>query len=186
LWILVAVGAAGLCYAARHYGNLSVGWGADNFTAGGIRVFYSFTAGMLVYRSNWIIRSSLHFLLIGLMLATAFFVPFINELNWIIDPLIVIFYFPFLVALGAGARLTPGFEQLSAFSGAISYPLYMIHYPFLWLFLSYVEAEKPSIGQMTVIIPIATILLLCFAYLVMVFIDIPARSYLKKRMERRL
>lgn len=175
-----------LCYIAYHYSNLSVGWGADNFIGGGIRVFYSFLAGMLVYRSDWIIISSLGFLSMGLLLAIVFFVPFINNLNRIIDPLIVLFYFPFLVSLGAGARLTPRFQKICKLSGEISYPLYMIHYPFLWLFLSYVEVKKPTITQMEIIIPIATILLLGLAYFIMVYLDIPLRNYLKDRMKKSL
>lgn len=184
LWILTFIAAVALCSAAYHYGNLSVGWGAENIMGGGIRVFYSFLAGMLVYRSNWIIKSSLGFMSIGLLLAIVFFVPFVNEINWITDSLIVLFYFPFLVSLGAGARLTSRFQNICTFSGEISYPLYMIHYPFLWLFFSYVEVKKPTISQMEIIIPIAAILLVGLAYFIMVYLDIPFRKYLKDRMKK--
>lgn len=184
LLILTLIGAVALCYIASHYSYLGVGWGAENFMGGGIRIFYSFLAGMLIYRSNWIIKSSLGFLPMGLLLAIVFFVPYVNELNWIIDPLIVLFYFPFLVSLGAGAGLTPSFENICKFSGEMSYPLYMIHYPFLWLFFSYVEVKKPDMSQMEIIIPIATVLLVGMAYFIMVYLDIPLRNYLKDRMKK--
>jgi len=186
LWILTLIASVSLCYTAYHYDNRSVGWGADNFIGGGIRIFYSFLAGMLIFRSNWIIQSSLGFVSMGVLLAIVFFVPFVNEINSITDPLIVLFYFPFLVSLGAGARLTPRFQSICKLSGEISYPLYMIHYPFLWLFLSYVEVKKPAMSQMEIIIPIAAVLLLGMAYFIMVYLDIPLRKYLKDRMRKSL
>lgn len=179
------IAAVLLCYESYRSNYLGVGWGGDNFGGGGIRVFYSFLTGMLVYRSGWIIKSNLGFVAMGLLLLLAFLVPFSDKVNWITDPIIVIFYFPFLVALGAGARLMPAFQAICKFSGDISYPLYMVHYPFLWIFLSYVETKKPGMSQMAVIIPIAVIILILFAYLIMVFIDAPLRKYFGGRFKRK-
>ena len=184
LWGLTLVAGGLLCYVAYHYGNLSVGWSAENLLGGSARVFYSFLAGMVVYRSNRIITSSLGFLSLCILLALAFFVPYINELNRITEPLIVLFYFPFLISLGAGARLTPRFQKICNLSGEISYPLYMIHYPYIWLFMSYVEVKKPTMNQLEIIIPIAVVLLLGMAYFIMVYVDIPLRNYLKGRMKK--
>ncbi|WP_371825413.1 acyltransferase family protein [Mucilaginibacter sp. SMC90] len=130
LWLLTAIAAGLLGYEALKAGYLGVGWGGDSFGGGAIRVSFSFLAGILVFRSNWIIKSRLGFLVIGLLLLIAFLVPFSDKANHITDPLIVIFYFPFLVALGAGAGLHTRFAKLCKFLGDISYPLYVIHYPF--------------------------------------------------------
>ena len=186
LWLLTFIAAGALCYTAYSYDNLSAGWGADSYPGGAGRVFYSFLAGMLVYRSGWIIRSPLGFFSVGVLLAVVFFVPYVNGTNRITEPLIVLFYFPLLVALGAGARLTPLFQRICKFSGEISYPLYMIHYPFLWIFYSYVETKKPAMSQMVAIVPIASILLVVLAYLIMVYLDIPIRMYLKNRLKKNL
>ncbi len=186
LWVLTVIAAAALCYEAHKSGYLGVGWGGGNFIGGGIRVFYSFLIGMLVYRSNWIIKSHLGFIAIGILLVIVFLVPFTYRFNQIIDPLIVLFYFPFLTALGAGARLTAPLTKLCKFSGAISYPLYMIHYPFLWIFLSYVEEKKPTMSQMEIIIPIALLLLIALAYAIMIFLDTPVRKCLNAKMKKSL
>lgn len=186
LWILTGVAAVALCYTSYRYDNLSIGWGADNVIGGPVRVFYSFLAGMLIYRSNYIVKSSLGFPAISLLLTVVFLVPFINDKNWITDPLIVLFYLPFLVSLGAGAHLSKRFKRICKFSGNVSYPLYMVHYPFIWLFYSFVEVKKPAMSQMEIIIPIATILLVGLAYFIMVYADIPLRKYLKDKMERSL
>ncbi len=181
LWILVAIAAAALFFASYRLNNLSIGWDGKTFFGGFARVSYSFLAGMLLYRSNWIIRSSLGFLPIGILSFLIFLVPF-SDYNWFVDPLIVVFCLPLIVSLGAGATLRPAFRKLCQFSGEISYPLYMVHYPFIWIFLSYVEKEKPTMNQMIPIIITGTILLIAFAYAIMVLIDIPVRKYLKGRL----
>lgn len=184
LWILAVAGAAALFYEANRSGFLAVGWGGDNIVGGGIRVFYSFLIGILVYRSKWIIRSPLGFASTGILLLIAFLIPYADKTNHWVDPLIVVFYFPLLVALGAGARLNPISEKICKFSGDISYPLYVIHYPFLWLFLSYIEKVKPSMNQMVMAMAIGTLLLILLAYLTLRFIDLPIRKYLKNRMQQ--
>lgn len=183
LWFLVLTGAMALCYESYKSGYLGVGWGGDNITGGGIRVFYSFLAGILIYRSNWIIKSGLGFISITILLVLVFVIPFSEKANPFVDPLIAIFIFPLLVALGAGARLKSMYASACKFSGDISYPLYMIHYPFIWLFMSWVQLKTPSLNQMYVIIVVGTILLIVFTYLIMTYIDVPIRRYLKNKMD---
>ena len=186
LWMLTAIASVLLIYEAYHATYLGVGWGGDNFIGGGIRVFYSFLIGMLIYRANCMIRSRLGFIAMSLLLILAFLVPYADKLNWITDPAIVLFYFPLLVALGAGARLPSSLKKMCRFSGNISYPLYMIHYPFLWVFLSYTEEKKPTLSQMKIMIPACVILLIGLAYVIMVFLDIPIRNYFTGRMKKNL
>ncbi|WP_345234767.1 acyltransferase [Olivibacter ginsenosidimutans] len=183
---LVLLAAFLLGYESYRSGYLGVGWGGDNFIGGGIRIFYSFLAGMLVYRTNWIIRTKLRFIPLAALLALVFFIPFSESLNWVIDPLLVIFYFPFLIALGAGTGVNSTPSAICKFLGNISYPLYMVHYPFIWIFMSYVERYKPALGHMAIIIPVAVMLLIGLAYLIMVTLDIPFRQYLKDKMKKHL
>ncbi len=182
LWILTVLAGIALCYEAYQSRYLGVGWGGDNFWGGGIRVAFSFLAGMLVYRSGWIIRSRLGFIGMSALLAIAFLFPYSDQVNFITDPLIVLFYLPFLVALGAGARLKPSLRRICKLSGELSYPLYMIHYGFLWIFLSYVERMKPTLNEMIPIIVAGTLLLIGLAYLVWAFVDKPVRKYMSSRL----
>lgn len=182
LWLLTILAALALVYAAHQSTYLGVGFGGDNIIGGGIRAFYSFLAGMLVYRSGWLLQSRLGFVPVGVLLMITFLIPFSKPVNWFVDASVVIFYFPFLIALGAGTRPGAASQRICQFSGAISYPLYMIHYPFLWIVLSYIEAKKPTVGQLTVITIVGTLLLIILAYLVMVLLDIPIRKYLKKTL----
>ncbi|WP_316805598.1 acyltransferase [Pedobacter nototheniae] len=182
LLVLTVIAATLICYVAVRSTNLGGGWGGPNFWDGGARVFYSFLAGMLIYRSNLIIKNKLGFIGISILLVLSFLVPFSNDWNWLTEPIIVLLYFPLLVSLGAGAQLSPSLKKVCKLSGEISYPLYMTHYPFLWIFLTYVAVVKPKMSVMEIVIPVSVVLLILLAYLVMKFIDEPLRKYLKAKM----
>lgn len=182
LWLLTIIAAVVLCYEAKVTGHLSVGWGGDNISGGGIRVAYSFLAGVLAYRSSWIIRSGIGFITLSLMLLFAFLIPFNQNINWIADPLVVLFYFPLLMALRAGAHVGDAMHKVCKLFGELSYPLYMVHYPFIWLFMSYVEKYKPSLGEMAWITILGTIVMILLAYIVMKYLDAPIRKFLKNKV----
>ena len=174
LTILAAIGIGVVSYQA---GNLLGGWSRDNFLDGGARVAYSFLAGLLLYRSNWVIKNRIGFPGLAILLSLAFFMSGSNW-NWLTEALVVIFYFPLLVALGAGSSLSPQWKNLCRFSGNISYPLYMTHYAFIWIFGNYYTNNKPSINELPYIIIPGVIFLVGFAYVVMKYYDIPTRRYL--------
>lgn len=184
LFLLTLVAAAGICFISnRAGGSLMGGWSGGTFWDGCARISYSFLAGMLIYRSNWIIKSKIGFLGLSVLLLLAFVTPF-SDWNWLTEPLIVLLYFPLLVALGAGATLKQGFKKLCVFSGKISYPLYMTHYAVMWIFANYYTTYKPDTTQLVFIMAIGTILLVGVAYLTMVFYDIPIRKYLTNRRKK--
>ena len=178
LWLLTMISGVIICLVCYRSGNLLGGWSGPTFWDGGARILYSFLAGLLIYRSNWVIKNKLGFIGIAILLFFAFIMPY-SKWNWLSEPLVVLFYFPLLIALGAGAMLTPDLKKLCTFSGKISYPLYMTHYAVLWMFGNYYASYKPSAVQLAFIIIAGLILLVGAAYLVMVVYDIPVRKYLR-------
>lgn len=185
LLVLTILSAIAICYVGYNSGNLLGGWSGPTFWDGCARISYSFLAGLLIYRSNWIIKNKLGFGGLTILLLLAFIMPF-SELNWVSEPLVVLLYFPLLISLGAGAVLKPGFKKACIFSGKISYPLYMTHYAVLWMFGNYYTNYKPDITQLTWIVISAVILLVGFAYLVMVIYDIPLRNYLNNKRKKKI
>ena len=175
--IITILSVLPLCYVAWHAGNLMGGWGSPNFWDGSARISFSFMAGLSLYRYNWIIKNNLGFLALAILLLAAFLMPF-NIWNWLTEPLVVILYFPFLIALGAGTSLSPKLKNICNFSGKISYPLYMTHYAVIWMWSDYYKFYKPSITSVYLIVSISIILLVGLACLVMTFYDIPVRRYL--------
>lgn len=52
----------------------------------------------------------------------------------------------------------------------------------MWIFANYVGAEEPAIGELSLVIPISIILLVCLAYLVTKLLDFTIRGYLKDKL----
>lgn len=181
--LLTVVAAIILSIVSYNTGNLLGGWAGENFWHGGARIFFSFLAGLCIYRYNFIIKNKIGFLGLSCLLVLAFLMPQV-EWNWLTELLVILIYFPLIVALGAGATLSQKFEKACVFSGNISYPLYMTHYPAMWIFGNYVTTAKPGTSEITLIIIVGTILLVGFAYLVMVVYDIPVRRYLSSKTRR--
>ncbi|WJS95273.1 acyltransferase [Flavobacterium johnsoniae] len=185
LLLLTMLSAVAICYVGYNSGNLLGGWSGPTFWDGCARISYSFLAGLLIYRSSWIIKNRFGFAELIILLLLAFFMPF-SKWNWIAEPLIVLFYFPLLISLGAGAVLKPELKKACVLSGKISYPLYMTHYAVLWMFGNYYTNYKPDTMQLTFIVVASVFLLVGFAYLVMVLYDVPFRNYLNiKRLKKK-
>jgi len=183
LLLLTIISAVAICFVCYLSGNLLGGWSGPTFWDGSARVAYSFSAGLLIYRSHWIIKNNLGFIGVSFLLFLAFIIPF-STWNWLTEPFVVLFYFPFLIALGAGAGLSAGLKQICMFLGRISYPLYMTHYAVLWMFGNYYTSHKPGTMQLFLSITTGLILTVVISWLVMIFYDIPVRKYLSdKRIE---
>lgn len=186
LILLVALAAIGLCYTSWSSSNLAGGWGGPNFFDGFARVSFSFLMGMLIYRSNWIIKNKLGLLGVGFLLMITFLIPYHNDWNWLVEPILVLFYLPLLVSLGAGATLAIKHQKINKLSGDISYPLYMTHYPFVWIFLTYVIQEKPSAKELWMVIPVSIILLIAFSYWVFKYMDYPIRRSFTNKLKTKI
>lgn len=168
------------------HGNLLDGWGGESslhgllnvFEGGWVRVSFSFLMGMTLYSFRVILKNKLGFPMIGVLLLLLFFVPFNPSWNSISELLIVMFCFPIIVVLGVGASVAPKYKRLCTFLGDISYPLYMIHYPFMWVFGTYIAVKQPETTQLLWIIPTLAIVLIGLSYAVFRWIDKPLRQYL--------
>ena len=180
LIILLILAASTLSVVAYRAGNLLGGWAGDNFWDGGARVFYSFLAGILVFRYNLVIRNKLGFAFLAMLLILAFIMPS-TKWNWLAELLVALIYFPLLVALGAGSAISKRLTKPCEFSGNISYPLYMTHYWAIWIFGHYYTSVKPSMGHVTLVVIGGAVFLIFLAYLTMRFFDVPVRRYLSQK-----
>lgn len=184
LWILVIMAAGGILWVSHHSGNLMGGWSGGTFADGGVRMVYSFMAGLLIYRCGWVIRHRLGFVVMALLLLVALLMPS-SSLNWLTESIAVLVYFPLLVALGAGAAVSGASEKVCVFFGKISYPLYMTHYVGIWWFGNYLITHHPATDTLVPVITVGTLALVLFAYLVMTFYDQPLRGFLTRKTKAR-
>lgn len=176
LFILLIPAAAAVYYTGYSKGNLLGGWAGENFWDGGIRIWYSFIAGLIIHRYGLTIKNKIGFFGVAFLLILAFVSPHFSY-NGIIEASIITIYFPFIVCLGAGSMLKPRVIPVCKFAGDISYPLYMTHYSIMWVYGNYFLQYKPNTQTLTLIIIAGTIFTILFAWLVTKYIDIPIRKY---------
>lgn len=198
LAVLVAVAGAGLASFALFnlsgFGHLGVGWSLldYNLPGGLLRMTFSFSAGLLMSRVFRPVHIRGTFWWCSLGVAVLLCIPHLGAdgtlwHNGLYDSLCTLFFFPLLVWLGASGRTTDrGSTRICKFLGDISYPLYIIHYPFMYLFYAWVWREGLSFSQawpMAVAVFVGSILL---AWLCLKLYDGPVRRWLcRKFLERR-
>lgn len=152
LWtLLLGVGWGYFALAdVAGYGMIGVGWTLDwaNGVGGLLRMLFPFSLGMLLARRFRPVKIKGAFWLCTLVLVALFHVPYIAGLepfsrNGLFEMLCVAGFFPLLLWLGASGTTTDRFSTgLCNFLGEISYPLYMVHYPLMYLFYAWLIGQK--------------------------------------------
>ncbi|QNL51033.1 acyltransferase [Olivibacter sp. SDN3] len=180
LTILTILAALWLCWMSYCSGTLIGGWDGPSVWDGAARIAYSFPAGLLLHRSSWVFKNKLGFVSLSILLLLSFIVPYFSA-NWFVEALVVLFYFPLLIALGVGAECSNRIKKLCVFFGRVSYPLYMTHIPMIWVFGNYYDSYNVNTMELTLIIIAGTAFSLVLAYTVMLMYDIPIRKYLNAK-----
>lgn len=171
------------------FGHLGVGWSLldYNLLGGFLRLLFSFSMGLLMSRVFKPVHIRGAFWICSLTIAVLLSVPHIGGtealwMNGIYDSVCSIIIFPILVYLGASGKTTDkGTSRICKFLGDISYPLYIVHYPFMYLFYAWVWGEKLTFSQTW---PVALGLFfgnILLAYLCLKLYDEPVRKWLSKR-----
>ncbi len=191
LKVLVAVAGAALALFAvfnlSGFGHLGVGWtlAGNNLPGGFLRLAFSFPAGLLMSRNftSRPIRGS--FWICSAAIIVLLSMPHIggNEMTWLnglYDSVCVILIFPLLVQLGASGRATDkNTAGICKFLGEISYPIYVIHYPFAYLFYAWLwNGEQLTFGQAW---PVAVLLFfgsILLSFLCLKLYDEPVRKWM--------
>lgn len=181
LWIIVIISGIVLIIVAAWHGDVATGWGYDSFWIAIVRMMFPFFAGLLLFRSSKLIRIPMAYTVCSLMLIGLFFLPTFKY-NGLYEAACIIIAFPVIVAAGAGGKINGRWARLCKFSGDISYPIYIIHYPFIYIYTSWVVLKKPAPQQ---IIPVACGLFVFFillAYAALKLFDEPVRAWLKRKV----
>ena len=198
-WLAVVVAVSGLCLAGyavgglSGFGHLGVGWSLTdlNLPGGFLRLMFSFGVGLLMSRGfrPWRVRGA--FWICSLAIILLLSVPRIGTegnmwLNGLYEALCVVCVFPLLVYIGASGQVTGGFSRrVCRFLGDISYPVYIIHYPFMYLFYAWTFTGVPfsEAWPWAVTVFLGSIVL---AYIVLKVYDEPLRKWLGRKWLRRV
>ncbi|MDE5561129.1 MAG: acyltransferase [Bacteroidaceae bacterium] len=176
------------------YDMLGVGWALDrtNFIGGLLRMTFPFSVGMLIARNFKPVKVPGIFWISIAALFALFSVPYIPSdvlpyngisLNSIYEMLCVICAFPLIVWLAASGSNNGNISRrICTFFGDISYPLYIVHYPIMYLFYAWLIKNKLYTLSETwpVVISVMTLSVL-IAYTCLKIYDEPVRRWLTKR-----
>jgi peptidoglycan/LPS O-acetylase OafA/YrhL len=170
-------------------GDVIGGWALDKtqLHIGFARLLYPFFAGVLLCRMGKLIRIKGAFAVCSLLLIIVFSIPRIGGsenlwMNGIYESVVIIIFFPLIVSMGAGGSLTGKYAtKICEFLGAISYPLYITHYPLIYLHMAWVVNNKIPMGPGLLAGAVLLIVSVAVAYACLKLYDEPVREWLKKR-----
>lgn len=191
LSILVFIAGCGLATFAigGPYGDICAGFQltGTEFTAGFLRLLFSFSAGLLLFRIFKPCKIKGAFWICSLSVIALLAVPRLGGaehlwMNGLYDTICFALLFPLLVYLGASGKTTDKVTtKICKFLGDISYPLYMVHYPFIYLYYAWVKNEDITFTESlpgAIGVVVGSIIL---AYICLKFYDMPVRKYLTNR-----
>jgi peptidoglycan/LPS O-acetylase OafA/YrhL len=105
--------------------------------------------------------------------------PWVNGLY---EALCVIVVFPIIVATGAGEKQVDGLSlRVARFFGELSYPLYITHYPLIYLYSGWVNQNKIPVAQGALVGAMLLITSVAIAYTCFRLYDVPVRGWLTRR-----
>jgi peptidoglycan/LPS O-acetylase OafA/YrhL len=192
LGVIVALAAAALIHLAvfGDRGDLIGGWSLDaaGLHIGLVRVMFPFFAGILLMRLGKTIRVSHSFAISSLLLIVAFALPRFGSiddrwLNGIYDAFCVIVIFPVILMIGAGETNSSGRSAgIARLFGEISYPAYITHYPFIYIYTGWVADRHVPAWQGAIVGALTFAVSVAVAYACLKLYDEPARRWLGRRM----
>ena len=187
--LLSAIGLGAMAFGANEGYRTSFGWSACGLgmLGGFCRLSFSFSMGLLLSRTIKPIKIRGAFWLCAAVIAAVTLCPYIgnekNICNVIYDLLCTYIVFPSVVYLGACGNTTDRFSTATCnFAGQLSYPIYIIHYPIMYIFYGWVWTNHLTFSEVW---PICTVIffgLILFAWLIMRYYDTPLRTYLTRRL----
>lgn len=195
LTVLVVISAGVLVHYAvtSPGGDVIGGWSIDatQLRIGFTRLAYPFLAGMLLCRMYKPGTIKYGFLISSVLIVGTLAFPRVggSEQLWangLYDSLMIIFMFPLIIYLGAGGEVNGnGTRKLCNFLGDISYPIYITHYPIVYVFYGWVSRNNVSLPDAIPTAIVVFFITLAVAYLSLRLYDAPVRKWLTNKYLKR-
>ena len=170
------------------------GWSTtpDQLQVGLTRLLYPFFCGLLISRVGKLIKVKAGFWWCSLMIAVLFCMPWMGlgtegEARWtngLYEAFCILVCFPLIVAMGAGSSVKGSKSTaINKFLGDISYPIYITHYPLIYMQMSWVDSHKDAPLGMHIFVAVCIfVLAILVAYGSYKLYDLPVREWLKKKL----
>lgn len=195
LAVLVVIAGAALIHFAvtSPGGDVIGGWSLNlpQLRIGFTRMMYPFFAGLLLSRMAKPTHIKNAFFWSSLLVVLILAFPRIGGaehlwMNGLYDSLSIILLFPMVVYLGASGEVKGKYaSKICKFLGDISYPIYITHYPLIYIYTAWVSDNKVPLSKG---FPVAVLVLfssIALAYACLKLYDIPLRKWLTNRFLRK-
>lgn len=194
LSVLVLLMACGLTAFSicNPLGDICVGYAMtpNDMLDGSLRLMFSFSAGLLMSRIFKPVKVRGAFWIGGIALVVLASIPRIGGaenlwMNGLYEAICAVIIFPIIVLLAASGKTTDKVTTgICKFLGDISYPLYMVHYLFIYLYYAWVKNEGLTFDQSLLGAAAVVVGSIVLAYLCLKLYDEPVRKYLTRRFLR--
>lgn len=191
LAVLVFLAGSALAYYSitSPGGDVIGGWSltAAQMKIGFLRLLYPFLAGLLLSRLFRPAGFKSSFLLCSILVIVFLSIPRVGGisnhwLNGVYDAGTIILIFPLIVFLGANGTVKEGLaSKICSFLGDISYPLYIIHFPLMYVFYARVVNNKVPLHEAWPLAALALAVSVTLAWICFRFYDVPVRKWLTKK-----
>ena len=168
--------------------TIGYGWSSEpiNLLGGLLRVSLGYPMGLLLARlfrnrKTTTVRKHM-FLACSIALLLIFLVPGLGAASVYYQLFCLCVAFPLIVWYGATGEVKAQHRPFLSYLGRLSYPLYAVHYPLIYLYIYWIKQVDPS-GLQAWIAPIVVILAaIALGTLSMLYYDEPVRKWLTRKL----
>jgi peptidoglycan/LPS O-acetylase OafA/YrhL len=192
LSILVFLSGCALIHLAvtSKTGDIIGGWSLEpeQMHIGFARMMYPFFAGLLLFRVGKLIHVKNAFFWCSLLVIIALAMPRIGGsenlwMNGLYDSGVVILFFPLIIFLAASGEITNKVSsRVCKFFGDISYPIYITHYPIIYIYTAWAVDNKIPFSEAYPISILTILSCVALAYTCLKLYDIPVRKWINKKV----
>ena len=167
------------------------GWSIepDQLYVGFSRLLYPFFGGLLLSRIRFKIKLRNGFVWSAVIIAVLLAMPFagtetVQWTNGLYEAVSIILIFPLIVAIGAGSsEMGAKTSRVCKWLGEISFPLYITHYPLIYMQTSWALSNPDAPTSTCVWVSISVfVVAVAIAHAMYHLYDVPVRAWLKKKL----
>ena len=194
-WLVAVLGVVYIWFSVGNvsgYESIGLGWTVGdsvNIFGGFLRMMFPFSLGMLLARNFKPVRVRGIFWLAIVLLFALFSVPFFPSVggicvNGIFEMCCIMLIFPVIVWLGAsGVTTDKASTGVCKFLGDLSYPLYIVHYPVMYLFYAWlIKNQLYTVADTWQVVLLVFAVNITLAVVALKLYDEPVRRWLAAKL----